>query len=104
MKPPGFGVEDGAGSIEHKKWAKPWGAFLVAWMVKSLPTMQETQAQSLGWEGTREKAMATPSRILTWRISWTEKPVHGVTKSCTWLSNTFTFKSWGALTSRGWKE
>ena len=43
-------------------------------MVKNLPTMQETQVQSLGWEGTMEKEMATHSSILTWRISWTEKP------------------------------
>ena len=36
--------------------------------------MQETQVQSLGREGTMEKEMATHSSILTWRISWTEKP------------------------------
>ena len=35
--------------------------------------MQETQAQSLGWEGLLEKGMATYSSILAWRIPWTEK-------------------------------
>ena len=34
-------------------------------MVKSLPAMQETQVQSLGWEDTLEKGMATHSSILT---------------------------------------
>ena len=43
-------------------------------MVKNLPTMLETQVQSLGSEGTMEKEMATHSSILAWRISWTEKP------------------------------
>ena len=30
--------------------------------------------QSLGWEGPLEKDIATHSRILAWRILWTEKP------------------------------
>ena len=36
--------------------------------------MQETQVQSLGWEDTLEKEMATHSSILAWRIPWTEEP------------------------------
>ena len=43
-------------------------------MVKSLPAMQETQVQSLGWEDILEKEMATHSSILAWRIPWTEEP------------------------------
>ena len=43
-------------------------------MVKNLPTVQETQVQSLGWEDPLEKGMATYSSILTWRIPWTEEP------------------------------
>ena len=43
-------------------------------MVKNLPTMQETQVQSLGWEDPREKGMVTYSSILVWRIPWTEPP------------------------------
>ena len=43
-------------------------------MVKCLPTMQETQVQSLGWEDPLEKEMATPSSTLAWKIPWTEDP------------------------------
>ena len=39
-------------------------------MVKRLPTMWETQVQSLGWEDLLEKEMATHSSILAWKISW----------------------------------
>ena len=37
---------------------------LVPEMVKSLPAMQETWVQSLGWEDPLEKGMATHSSIL----------------------------------------
>ena len=47
---------------------------LVAQMVKSLPTMRETWAQSLGWEDLLEKGMATHSSTLAWEIPWTEEP------------------------------
>ena len=47
---------------------------LVAQMVKSLPTMRETQVRSLGWEDPLEKEMATHSSILTWKIPWMEEP------------------------------
>ena len=50
------------------------GASLVAQMVKHLPTMQETQVPSLGWEDPLEKEMATHSSTLAWKIPWTEKP------------------------------
>ena len=43
-------------------------------MVKSLPSMQETQVWSLGQEDTLEKGMPTCSSILAWRILWTEEP------------------------------
>ena len=46
----------------------------VAQMVKTLPAMQETQIQFLGWEDPLEKEMATHSRILAWEILWTEEP------------------------------
>ena len=36
--------------------------------VKRLPTMRETQVQSLGREDLLEKEMATHSSILTWKI------------------------------------
>ena len=47
---------------------------LVAQMVKRLPTMQETQVQSLGREDPLEKEMATHSSILAWKIPWMEEP------------------------------
>ena len=43
-------------------------------MVKRLPTMQETWVRSLGQEDPLEKAMATHSSTLAWRIPWTEDP------------------------------
>ena len=50
------------------------GASLVAQMVKRVPTMWETQVQSLGQEDPLEKEMATHSNILAWKIPWTEGP------------------------------
>ena len=47
---------------------------LVAQMAKNLPAVQETWVQSLGWEDSLEKEMATHSSILAWRMPWTEKP------------------------------
>ena len=42
---------------------------------KTLPALQETRVQSLGWEDPLEKEMETYSSILAWRIPWTEE--HG---------------------------
>ena len=47
---------------------------LVAQTVKRLPTMLETQVQSLGWEDLLEREMATHSSILAWKIPQTEEP------------------------------
>ena len=68
-------------------WSLGW-ASLVAQGVKSSPAMQEAQVRSLGPENPLQKAMATHSSILAWRIPWTEEPgglrsVHKVTKSRT---------------------
>ena len=46
----------------------------MAQMVKHLPTMLETQVQSLGWEDPLEKEMATHSSTLAWKIPWMEEP------------------------------
>ena len=43
-------------------------------MVKNPPTVQETWAQFLGRGDPLETGMATLSRILAWRIPWTEEP------------------------------
>ena len=47
-------------------------------MVKNLPTMWETWAQSLVREDSLEKAVATHSSILAWRIPWTEEEPGGL--------------------------
>ena len=46
----------------------------MAQTVKNPRAMQETWVQSLGWEDSLEKEMATDSSILAWRIPWTEEP------------------------------
>ena len=46
----------------------------VAQTLKNPPAKWETWVQSLGWEDTLEKGMATHSRILAWRIPWTVEP------------------------------
>ena len=43
-------------------------------MVKNLLATWETWVQSLGYEGSLEKEMATHSSILAWRIPSTEEP------------------------------
>ena len=57
-----------------KKFSSNLGKILVAQMVKNLPAIQETQAQSLGLEDALEKGMATHSSILAWRMPWSEEP------------------------------
>ena len=49
------------------------GTSLVAQTVKRLPTMWETQVQSLGRKNLLEKEIATHSSILAWKIPWTEE-------------------------------
>ena len=61
-------------------------------MVKNPPAMQETQVRSLGWKDPLEKEMIVYSRILAWRIPWTEEPdglhtVRGIAKSRTRLND-----------------
>ena len=46
----------------------------MAQMVKRLPTMQEIQVQSLGWEDLLEEEMAPHSSTLAWKIPWMEEP------------------------------
>ena len=50
------------------------GASLEAQLVKNLTAMQETGVRSLGREDPLEEEMASHSRVLAWRIPWTEKP------------------------------
>ena len=46
----------------------------MAQRLKRLPLMQETWVQSLGREDPLERAMATHSSTIAWRIPWTEEP------------------------------
>ena len=46
---------------------------MLASTVKNLPPVWETQVRSLGQEDPLEKELATHSRILAWRILWTEE-------------------------------
>ena len=63
----------------------------MAQLVKNLPTMQETQVQSLTWEDPLEKEMATHSSILAWESPWKKEPGRlksmGSQKSRTQLSD-----------------
>ena len=39
-------------------------------VIKNLPSMQETQIQSLDHKDPQEKGMTTRSSILAWKIPW----------------------------------
>ena len=68
---PGSGSSHGEGMGFPLQYS--WTS-LVAQMVKNPPAMQETWAQSLGWEDALEEDMVTHSSILAWEIPWTEEP------------------------------
>ena len=42
-------------------------------MVKNLPAMKETQVQSLDWDDSLERALASHSSTLAWKSPWTEE-------------------------------
>ena len=65
----GQSPREGMGCLLQYSWAS-----LVSKMVKNLPAIEKTWVQSLGWEDSLEKGMATHSSILAWRIPWTEEP------------------------------
>ena len=73
--------------MEKQQLEIPWEIWvsISVRLVKKLPAMQETQVQSLGGEDPLEESMATHSRILAWKIRWTEEPgriqPHRVTES-----------------------
>ena len=62
----GMSTGEGIGYLLQYSWAS-----LVAQLIKNPPAMQETWVQSLRWEDPLEKAKATHSSILAWRIPWT---------------------------------
>ena len=53
---------------------RPQRVSLMAQMVKNLPATQETWGQSLGREDPLEEEVTIHSRILAWRVPWTEEP------------------------------
>ena len=80
-------------------------ASLVAQWVNSLPTMQESRVQSLGWEDPLEKEMAIHSSILAWKIPWTEdagglQSMGPQRSRHNWVPNTFTSLSNSELNIR----
>ena len=60
---------EGRGWPLQDSWAS-----LVAQTVTNPPAMRETVVWSLGWEDPLEEGMASYSRIVAWRIPWTEEP------------------------------
>ena len=46
----------------------------MAQSAKNLPAIQETRVRFLGRENPLEKEIATHSRVLAWRLPWTEEP------------------------------
>ena len=62
----GRSTREGIGYSLQYSWVS-----LVPQLMKNLPAMQETWVQSLGWKDPLEKATATHSSILAWRIPWT---------------------------------
>ena len=46
-------------------------------MVKNLPSVQETQVRSLGWDDPLDKEMTTYSSMLAREMPSTEKPSRG---------------------------
>ena len=69
---PGLISGSGRSSGEERGFLLQYSwASLVAQLVKNLPAMWETWAQSLSWDDPMEKGKATHSSILAWRIPWT---------------------------------
>ena len=69
-------------SLKHLYMGFPGGS-----VVEDPPVNAETEVQFPSWEDPLEGETATHSSILAWKITWTEEPVNGVTKSQTQLSD-----------------
>ena len=59
--------------LEAESPSPPFAKSLVAQLVKNPAAMWETWVRSLSWEDPLEKGKAAHSRILAWRIPWTEE-------------------------------
>ena len=80
----------------NRYWAFPSGS-----LVKNSPAKQEMWIQSLDQERPLEKAMATHSSILAWKIPWTEEPCRLRSMGLLWVEcdwaaslSLFTFTHW----------
>ena len=60
------------GSFHYKPLSKLLG-FPVSKLIKDLPAMKEIWVRPLGQEDALEKEMTTHSRVLIWRLPWTEE-------------------------------
>ena len=76
-------------------------ASLVAQTVKNLPAVHETQVLWLGQEDPSKKRMATYSRILAWRIPWTEEPGGDYSP---WCRKELDMTEWLTYTLFRWKN
>ena len=61
-------------STEAAQTVRKLGASLITQQVKNPLATQEMQVGSLSREDPLEEEMATHSRILAWKIPWTEEP------------------------------
>ena len=71
----------------------------MAQMLKNLPAVQETWVWCLSRENPLEKAMATHSSVLAWRIPWTEEPgglqsIESQRVVHNWATNKHTHTNW----------
>ena len=72
--------------VSHQEKSK-YHTFPVAQMVKNLPVMQGTKAQSLHQEDPLQEGMETHSSILAWRVPWTEEPGGWQSVGWQWAGN-----------------
>ena len=70
----GLRLNNKKGIMEQVLFKTDFEASLVAQVVKNLPAMQETQAQSLSQDDPLEEGIGNPLSVLAWRIPWTEEP------------------------------
>ena len=78
---PGTGEPGGLPSVGSQSWTRlkrlsssSSSSKLLPWWLRRLPAVRETQVRSLGQEDPLEKALATHSSTLAWRIPWMEEP------------------------------
>ena len=74
MDLPDSGIEHRSPALQaNSSPSEPLGNSMIQ-SVKNLPSMQETQIQSLGWEDPLAEETVTHSSILAWRIPGMGEP------------------------------